>query len=103
MVNFDPFTISILYHFSARSFHSTNTLIKDMEEIYGEKGAPVARETNYYESQRNRREENFAPSYQEQPYRRQEHRDETFHQQQSGKFSQSFLRWIVGRRVTACN
>ena len=57
-----------------------------MEEIYGEKGAPVARETNYYESQRNRREENFAPSYQEQPYRRQEHRDETFHQQQSGEF-----------------
>ena len=60
-----------------------------MEEIYGEKGAPVARETNYYESQRNRREENFAPSYQEQPYRRQEHRDETFHQQQSGEFSKS--------------
>ena len=60
-----------------------------MEEIYGEKGAPVARETNYYESQRNRREENFAPSYQEQPYRRQEHRDETFHQQQSGEFSKN--------------
>ena len=71
-----------------------------MEEIYGEKGAPVARETNYYESQRNRREENFAPSYQEQPYRRQEHRDETFHQQQSGEFSKIriFLNFLTKLR-----
>ena len=50
-----------------------------MEEIYGEKGAPVARETNYYETQRNKRDEQFAPSYQEtQPYRRQEQKDNTF-------------------------
>jgi len=54
---------------------------KDMEEIYGEK-RPVAKETNYYETQRNKREEQFAPSYSadypKQNYQRQTQRDNTF-------------------------
>ena len=56
-------------------------LFKDMEEIYGEK-RPVAKETNYYETQRNKREEQFAPSYSadypKQNYQRQNQRDNTF-------------------------
>ena len=52
-----------------------------MEEIYGEK-RPVAKETNYYETQRNKREEQFAPSYSadypKQNYQRQTQRDNTF-------------------------
>ena len=58
-----------------------NMLFKDMEEIYGEK-RPVAKETNYYETQRNKREEQFAPSYSadypKQNYQRQNQRDNTF-------------------------
>ena len=54
-----------------------------MEEIYGEKGAPVARETNYYETQRNKREDNFAPSYQE-TYKRQQYNDDTFNRHAGG-------------------
>ena len=58
-----------------------NMLFKDMEEIYGEK-RPVAKETNYYETQRNKREEQFAPSYSadypKQDYQRQTQRDNTF-------------------------
>ena len=54
-----------------------------MEEIYGEKGAPVARETNYYETQRNKREDNFAPSYQE-TYKRQQYNDDTFNRHGGG-------------------
>ena len=63
-----------------------------MDEIYGEK-RPVARETNYYETQRNRREDSFAPQYDtpthtykeqsqfdfnKQPYQRQKNYDNTF-------------------------
>ena len=63
-----------------------------MDEIYGEK-RPVAKETNYYEKQRDRREDNFAPQYEEptssykeqsqfsfnkQPYQKQQNYDNTF-------------------------
>ena len=67
-----------------------------MEEIYGEKGAPVARETNYYETQRNKREDNFAPSYQEQTYKPQQYQDQTFNRHGGGggggtKFREFFV------------
>ena len=67
-----------------------NFIIKDMEEIYGEK-RPVAKETNYYETQRNKREEQFAPSYSadypKQNYQRQTQRDNTF----QGLLERNFL------------
>ena len=38
-----------------------------MDEIYSER-KPVATETNYFETQRAKRDENFAPGYDESSY-----------------------------------